>query len=334
MFNFSPRFALLPSAALAIMLGLTACGGGSDTPAPAGATPAPGGQTPAPTPIDPAPIDPAPIDPAPAAAINITGLVDYRATGGGNRLVNFVASTASNAATPVAITGLVGNDTVIGIDRNTNGIYWAFARAAAAPGGAPNGAAAIYVINPVSGVASGRLPVTFPAGVTLDGSTSVSVDFNPTNNLMRVVTFLGRSLAINTGTAAATENPNTGFGSAAVAYGNNVAGATTTTLYRINNNGSTASPPPDQLSTSAIATGATTNVGPIGLDLVEVQAFDISGANDVNALAALRTSGAGAHTLYRINLTNGTATLFNATAAASLIGGTTGLPLVDITIRP
>ena len=332
MFNFSPRSALLPSAALAIMLGLTACGGGSDTPAPAGATPAPGGQTPAPTPIDPAPIDPAPIDPAPAAAINITGLVDYRATGGGNRLVNFAASTASNAATPVAITGLLGNDTVIGIDRNTNGIYWAFARAAAAPGGAPNGAAAIYVINPLTGAASGRQAVTFTAPVTLDSSTSVSVDFNPTSNLMRVVTFLGQSLAINTGTAAATENPNAGFGTAAVAYGNNVAGATTTTLFRINNDGASATT--DLLSTIAITTGATTPRGPIGLDLVEVQAFDIAGAADVNALAALRTSGAGAHTLYRINLTNGTATLFNATGAASLIGGTGGLPLVDITIRP
>ena len=335
MFHFSTRNALLPSAAMTILLGLSACGGGGGSdPAPADSTTttttasgaaagAAAGTvtttttTPTPTPT-----------PAPGP-INITGLTDFRSTKP-NTLVNFAAATP-NTVVEKPITGLTAGDIVVGIDvRPANGLMYAFARADV--GGAPTGAASIYVINPDTGAASGRVAVT---GVTFDGATSVSVDFNPVADLMRVITFFGQSVAINVATGAATQNgaiQGTTF-AAAVAYTNSAVSATapaSTLLYRIDNQGA-----PDDLTTITPATGAiATTTGPIGLDLVEVQAFDIAGATNQNALAALRTSAAGAHSLYRINLTTGAATLFNATAALSLIGGAAGVPLVDIAIRP
>lgn len=328
MFHFSPRNALLPSAALAIMLGLSACGGGGGSdPAPAetttvaAAAAAAAGTittttTPTPTPT-----------PAPGP-INITGLTDFRSTKP-NTLVNFAAATP-NTVIEVPITGLTTGDTVVGIDvRPSNGVMYALAHATTAAAG-PTGAASIYVINPDTGAASGRVAVS---GVTFDGATSVSVDFNPVVDRMRVITFFGQSVAINVADGVAAANPSIAGNTAAVAYTNSAVSATapaSTVLYRIDNLGA-----PDDLTTVTPATGAiATTAGPIGIDLVEVQAMDIGGATNQNALAALRTSASGAHSLYRINLTNGTATLFNATAALSLIGGAAGVPLVDIAIRP
>ena len=337
MFHFSTRNALLPSAAMTILLGLSACGGGGGggDPAPANTT------TTNTTQFDAAAAAAAaatlttttttttqPTQPTTPGPINITGLTDFRSTAP-NTLVNFAAATPNTVVTK-PITGLTAGDTVVGIDvRPSNGLMYAFARADV--GGAPTGAASIYVINPDTGAASGRVAVS---GVTFDGATSVSVDFNPVADLLRVITFFGQSVAINVATGAATPNgaiQGTGF-AAAVAYTNSAVSATapaSTILYRIDNQGT-----PDDLTTVTPGTGAVAAVGPIGRDLVEVQAFDISGATNQNALAALRTSASGAHTLYRVNLTTGATTLFNATAALSLIGGAAGVPLVDIAIRP
>ena len=338
MFHFSTRNALLPSAAMTILLGLTACGGGGG-----GGDPAPANTTTTNT---------TQLDAAAAAAaaatlttttttttqpattpgpINITGLTDFRSTKP-NTLVNFAAATP-NTVVEKAITGLnragfADEDIVVGIDvRPVNGVMYAFARAKDINGN-PLGGASIYVINPDTGAASARRPVS----VTFDASTSVSVDFNPALDRMRVVTFLGQSVSIDVGTGVGTVNGpigGTGF-AAAVAYTNSAVSATapaSTVLYRIDNQGT-----PDDLTTVTPASGAVAAVGPIGLNLDDVQAFDIGGAT--NALAALRTTATGAHSLYRIDLKTGGATLFNATAALSLIGGTAGVPLVDIAIRP
>ena len=334
MFHFSPRNALLPSAALAILLGLTACGGGSSDPAPAdtpinasgAAAGAAAGTVTTTTP-------PATTPPTTPPPINITGLTDFRFLA--NNLVNFAAATP-NTAVNVPITGLAPGQTVVGIDvRPATGQMYAFARADNA--GAPTGPATIYRLDPTNGAATAPVAVT---GVTFDGATSVSVDFNPAVDRLRVITFFGQSTAIDVTTGVATASPavvgSTTF-TAAVAYSNSAVTATapaSTVLYRIDNQGT-----PDDLSTVVPTTGVATTVGAIGPDLTEVQAFDIGGTTNQNALAALRTGvpnggNATQHSLYRINLSTGAATLFNSTAAASVIGGTTGAPLVDIAIRP
>ena len=334
MFHFSTRNALLPSAAMTILLGLSACGGGGGSdPAPADSTTtttASGAAAAAAAGTVTTTTTPPPTTPPPAAGpLSITGLTDFRSTKP-NTLVNFAAATP-NTVVEKPITGLTAGDIVVGIDvRPVNGLMYAFARADV--GGAPTGAASIYLINPDSGAVSGRVAVS---GVTFDGATSVSVDFNPVVDRMRVITFFGQSVAINVADGIAVASPavqGTGF-AAAVAYTNSAVSATapaSTVLYRIDNQGT-----PDDLTTITPATGAiATTAGPIGFNLDEVQAFDIGGATNQNSLAALRTTASGAHTLYRINLTTGAATLFNATAALSLIGGAAGVPLVDIAIRP
>ena len=338
MFHFSTRNALLPSAAMTILLGLRACGGGGGSDAPADTTTtttASGAAAGAAAGTVTTTTTPPPTTPPPAAGpLSITGLTDYRSTAP-NTLVNFAAATP-NTVVSKAITGLnragfADEDIVVGIDvRPSNGVMNAFARAKDTNGD-PLGAASIYVVNPDTGAASGRVAVT---GVVFDGATSVSVDFNPVADLLRVITFFGQSVAINVTNGAATQNgaiQGTTF-AAAVAYTNSAVSTTapaSTVLYRIDNQGA-----PDDLTTVTPATGAVAAVGSIGIDLNEVQAFDITGATNENALAALRTTATGAHSLYRINLTTGAATLFNATAALSLIGGAAGVPLVDIAIRP
>ena len=334
MFHFSTRNALLPSAAMTILLGLSACGGGGGSDAPADTTTtttASGAAAGAAAGTVTTTTTPPPTTPPPAAGpLSITGLTDYRSTAP-NTLVNFAAATP-NTVVSKAITGLnragfADEDIVVGIDvRPSNGVMYAFARAKDTNGD-PLGAASIYVVNPDTGAASGRVAVT---GVVFDGATSVSVDFNPVADLLRVITFFGQSVAINVTNGAATQNgaiQGTGF-AAAVAYTNSAVSTTapaSTVLYRIDNQGA-----PDDLTTITPATGAiATTAGSIGLALTEVQAFDITGANNVNALAALRTSASGAHSLYRIDLTNGKATLIG-TPTASTIGT---VPLVDIAIR-
>ena len=329
MFHFSTRNALLPSAAMTILLGLSACGGGGG-----GGDPAPANTTTTNT---------TQLDAAAAAAaaatlttttttttqpattpgpINITGLTDFRSTAP-NTLVNFAAATPNTVVTK-SITGLTAGDLVVGIDvRPVNGVMYAFARAKDTNGD-PLGGASIYVINPDTGVASARLPLT---GAVFDSSTSVSVDFNPTNSLMRVVTFQGQSVAVDVGTGVATAGPAIAGNTAAVAYSNSAVSATapgTTFLYRIDNIAG------DDLSTVAPDTGAITTVGPLGIAMTEVQAFDITGTTNQNAFAALRTTALGPHSLYRISLSSGTATLIGSPAASTI--GT--LPLVDIAIRP
>ena len=356
MFHFSTRNALLPSAAMTILLGLSACGGGGgsdDTSASAsasasaaaaaagtasgaaaGAGAAAGTVTTNPT-------------PQPALPTKALGLTDQRASPAATpnvvRLVSFDIATP-NTVTSVPITTAAGagafaaNEWIFGMDyRPADSLLWGLTNRGR-----------LYTIDPGTGVATFRFALSADAADTtapftgLDASTSVSVDFNPVADRMRVVTFVGQNLSINVATGATTTDtsapavaappaPAAGFSwIAGVAYANSFAGATATTLYTINNvndNLSTQTPPAGGTQT-AVGTGLTVAIG-------EVQGFDIAGSTNQLALAALSPDGAvGPHALYNINLTSGVATLRGTSLAASQIGGATGVPLVDIAIRP
>ena len=171
MFHFSLRNALLPSAAMTILLGLSACGGGGGSdPGPAESTTtttASGAAAAAAAGTVTTTTTPPPATTTPEA-INITGLTNYTSSAP-NTLVNFAAATPNTVVTQ-AITGLTAGDTVVGIDvRPVNGTMYAFARADS--GGAPIGAAFVYTLNPTTGAATARLPIT---GVMFDTSTSTS----------------------------------------------------------------------------------------------------------------------------------------------------------------
>lgn len=258
-------------------------------------------------------------------AANIVGLVDDRTTP--NLLVTFNAATP-NTTVNLPITGITAGDVVKGIDfRPVDGVLWAFAIDAA-------GAGVLYTINPTTGAAAGRTVVT---GYTTDGSATYAVDFNPAADALRVVGFLGQNLAINVTTAAATTGIAFDLGRAtAVAYSNNyapVAGVTAPTpatrLYTIDqlaDNLNTVTTPGDGTTITA--------VGPLGILVQEVQSMDVKGGDNGLALGALRTTSAGPHSLYQINLATGAATAYKAqTPALAQIGGAAGAPLADIAIR-
>ena len=269
-------------------------------------------------------------------AANIVGLVDDRTTV--NTLVTFNAATP-NTTTSLPITGITLGDIVKGIDfRPVDGVLWAFATIG------NGGQGVLYTINATTGVASGRLVVT---GYTTDTSTSYAVDFNPAADALRVVGFAGQNLAINVTTGVATEGTAFGLGRAtAVAYSNNFApvlGVTAPTpatrLYTIDQDFGNPTNDPDSLNTVTdpnAGTSITPVVGPqsLGIGVEEVQSMDIKGGDNGLVLGALRTTSAGPHSLFQINLATGAATAYKAqTPALAEIGGAAGAPLADIAIR-
>ena len=344
MFHFSTRNALLPSAAMAILLGLSACGGGGGSDAPADTTTT--------TQIDAAAAAAAaatvtttttttPTTPPPALPTKALGLTDQRASPAATpnvvQLVRFDIATP-NTTTSVPITTAAGvgsaafaaNEWIFGMDyRPADGLLWGLTNRGR-----------LYTIVPETGVATfkvalGADPAT-PGFTALDASTSVSVDFNPVVDRMRVVTFTGQNLRINVATGATIEDTAvpqvaaTGFSFVAgAAYTNSFAGATATTLVTINNSR-------DDLATqNPPNSGTQVPVGALGVAISEVQGLDIAGSTNQLVLGALSLNGAaGPHSLYNINLTTGAAVLRPVTTGTAEIGGAAGAPLVDIAIRP
>jgi hypothetical protein len=222
----------------------------------------------------------------------------------GNQLVRFDTATPNNVTTIGAITGLQTGENVLGIDfRPANGQLYGL-----------GSTSRLYTINLITGAAT---QVGTTGAFTLTGA-DFGFDFNPTVDRIRVVSNTGQNLRLNPndGSLTATDGPlNPGTPSAAAAaYTNNFAGATTTTLYVIDSGTDTLNiqNPPNN--------GTLVSVGALGVNTTNVAGFDIS-PTDGTAFAALTVGMASQ--LYRINLTNGAATL------AGNIGGT-GLRAIAI----
>jgi Domain of unknown function (DUF4394)/Calx-beta domain/Domain of unknown function (DUF4214) len=206
-----------------------------------------------------------------------------------NQLLRFDTNTPGTTTPLVTISGLQTGENVQGIDvRPANGQLYALA---------VNGTTArIGTINLGSGAFT-AVGSTF----TVSG-TDFGIDFNPTNDRLRVVSDADINLAVNPDDGTVTTQTNLNPGNpneVAVAYNNNFAGATTTTLFGIDSG-------TDMLVTQVPAAGTLTNVGPLGVDTSGVAGLDIS-ANDNAAFANLTVGGASQ--LYRINLSTGAATL-------------------------
>lgn len=221
-----PRFAKLVLAS-SIALALSACGSSSNDDDQAGTPPA--------TP------------PAMAAG-------DVFVLTASNRLLSFNRDTPATIRTNVAIQGLQGGDSLVGIDmRPADGKLYAVGS-----GGR------LYTIDSASGAAT--LTSTLSADPTdtsapyagLNG-TAFGVDFNPVADRLRIVSNTGQSLRINVDSGATTTDGNINGGAAntaitASAYTNSFAGTAATTLYAIDgasgtlyvqnppNNGTLASP--------------------------------------------------------------------------------------------
>ena len=241
----------------------------------------------------------------------------------GNRLVKIDSAAPGTIASTVVLTGINGNETLLGIDyrpASSRVLY-----------GLSN-AGQLYAINPLSGSATA---VGAPVLVT---GVAAGVDFNPAVDRLRVVTNTNQNLRINpltgalagsdTQVAYAAGDPGAGIAPriAGAAYSNNTPGTATTTLYVIDTNrgvlatqGSVGGTPVSPNS------GQLTTVGSLGVVSNDIVGFDI--ARDGTLLASLTQPGTETTSLYSVNL---------ATGAATLIGvvGTAGHPYLGLAIAP
>ena len=151
----------MTSAALALTLGLTTGGGRDSDDAPA---------------------------PAPIVTFPVGDTIALTTSG---RLISFNRATPSSQVGSVAVTGLAGTETLLGIDiRPVNGVLYALGS---------NGG--IYRIDPATGVTSLSSTLRAAAGdddpFTGLSGTSFGIDFNPVPNRLRMISNTGQNLRIN-----------------------------------------------------------------------------------------------------------------------------------------
>lgn len=222
-----------------------------------------------------------------------------------NTLVSFNSLTPGTLLSTVRITGLAGDESILGIDsRPLSGQLFGL-----------GSASRLYTINPVTGAATA---VGAPFTASLSGNF-FGFDFNPQVDRIRVVSGADQNLRLNPNNgavagidatlvfAAGDANAGAGPNVVASAYTNNTAGATSTTLFGIDSNldilvrqGSAGSMPVSP------NTGQLFTVGPLGVNTTNDASFDISDCG--NGYVSLTTAGATQSQLYTINLTSGAAT--------------------------
>lgn len=221
-----------------------------------------------------------------------------------NELVSFDTDTP-NVATGMPITGLTGDEMIVGIDfRPADGQLYGL-----------SSDSRLYTIDPATAVAT---QVGSDGAFALQG-LEFGVDFNPVADRLRVVSDFAENLRLNPvdGTLTATDTDlayapgdiNAGPEAIVVAsaYTNNFVGAASTTLYGMD-------PSLDILVTQNPPNAGTLNtVGPLGFDVTDAIGFDIHGVSN-DAFAVFSTDGAES-ALYAIDLTSGAATLVGSIGA-------------------
>lgn len=266
---------------------------------------------------------------APASAETLVGLTST------NQLVTFDSASPGNASTPVSITGVGFNESIIGIDRRpVTGVLY----------GLSNGNN-LYTLDAGTGAA------TFVASLVADptdltspfaglSGTAFGIDFNPVPDLgkmlpsLRVVSNTGQNLRINVNGVNAgrvfTDTPLsvTPSGSASIvaaAYTNNDRDpATGTRLFDIDAQA-------DLLYQQTNPNGGVlTAIGPLGAAATGAAGFDISGSG--MAFATLLDVDTAKSTLYTIDLVTGAATAVGLFG----IGGSVAIapPVVDLAASP
>ena len=245
-----------------------------------------------------------------------------------NELLAFSSATPNALVTKLPISGLSGNESLLGLDfRPATGQLYAL-----------SDASRLYTINTTTAVAT--LVVSTPFSPGLMGS-AFGFDFNPVPDRIRVVSDAQQNLRLNpnNGVVAGTDttlafatgdsNANVTPNLVASAYTNNFAGTPNTTLYGIDAQldalvlqgsvgGSPVSPNTGQLST----------VGGLGFNTNDQVGFDIaSGSNAAFASLTTMIGLISLSSLYTVNLNTG---------AATLIGpiGDDGDTIRDIAIAP
>jgi hypothetical protein len=214
-----------------------------------------------------------------------------------NQLVQFDSANPGMGFNAVSVSGLAMNERLLGMDRRpSDGLIYTLSNAGR-----------LYTLDAQSGVASfvANLRAGMPAAsggvfMGLTGS-AFGVDFNPVPDAgmslpsLRVVSYTNNDT-----------DPNTG-----------------TVLYGIDARADAL------FTTAAPNAGTMTRVGDLGVNVIGVTGFDVSG--DGQAFAALTDGDTGLSALYRINLMTGTATNLGA---FGIQGNTLQAPLIGLTAIP
>ncbi|RKG73020.1 DUF4394 domain-containing protein [Corallococcus terminator] len=245
-----------------------------------------------------------------------------------SRLVRAAVSAPNTLTATVALTGVPGGETLLGID----------VRPADRKMYALSSAGKLYTVDPQTGAVTAKStlsadPADLTAPFTALSGTQFVIDFNPVADRLRVVSDTGQNLRINVDTGATTTDGDINRSPAAVVFGaaytNSVMGTTATALFDLERNSNVLAQqnPPNN--------GTLVNVGALGVTFVGAAGFDIAGGDNGLPLVAGRTANSGPHVLYQVNLLTGAATFFPRTATTAeiaSIGGASGPELRDIAV--
>ena len=228
----------------------------------------------------------------------------------GDNLVSFNLATPEVPLNNVPITGLLAGQSLVGIDfRPANGLLYGLGVDAPADTGS------LYTLSLQTGVATlvGSFgPIT---GLNLPAD-SYGFDFNPAVDRIRVTNQTGLNFRLNPDTVAVVIDTEIN-GDASGVSGAGYTLASSTTLFALDfitdslmlQGGIGGTPSPNG--------GVETLIGPLGVNFLDVNGFDIAQPSATGSGFALLTEGAFT-SLYSVNL---------ATGAATLIG-----PLLDGTL--
>jgi hypothetical protein len=206
-----------------------------------------------------------------------------------NALITYNAKDVRTQTAQVAITGLQATEKLLSIDfRPATGELYGV-----------SSANKVYIINPSTGATRSVSQVAFAPAL---GGITVSINFNPVVDRLRIVTGSGQNLRLNpeTGQVVATDVSLTNTNITGIAYTNSYAGAESTVLYDLD-------PASGQLfKQDPPNNGTLVSVGKLGADLGNNVSFDIS-PDGSNALAVGKVGDSTK--LFTINLNTGKATL-------------------------
>jgi hypothetical protein len=235
----------------------------------------------------------------------------------GNRLLSLNSAAPGKVCTSASFSGQQADEKIVGIDvRPTDQQMYALG----STGALYTVDTATAALTPKSTLVAALGDLTAPyAGLT---GTTFGFDFNPGNDLIRVVSDTGVNFRVTPDDGVVTTdvalNP-AGSVAGEAAYSNNFAGVLTASYYLIDS-------ATDSLQVVGRGTGNTINgdvttIGSLGVgDVQAVAGFDILG--DTNrGIAALNTAGSATSDLYSINLLSGAATRLATIGGGERVSG-------------
>jgi hypothetical protein len=268
--------------------------------------------------------------PAPGA---LSGQLVYALISGTRTMISFDSQNPRQLRSLVNVTGVDTAMTIAGMDfRPSNGMLYALGYQ---PGVSPR--YQLYTINTISGAATAVNAGTKDT-IGLGNTANLGFDFNPTVDLIRIVSTLGANYRMSPATGLVTmkdSNLAWAMGDAnttrqvrisSVGYTNSYPGATSTTLYGINDSGAvyvTINPPNNGRVNTIMSNLYALNTadGTTDIDFF----YDSTSMSNIGYLAA--NSGAGTmDVLYRIVPATGVLTAMDTIAY--------GVAISDIAVMP